>query len=49
MILGVPTRPNMVSLNGVAANNFKYDSTVQVLELDNIGIKMDDKLSLMWG
>lgn len=48
-ILGVPTRPNTVKLNGVSANNFLYDNTAQVLELDNIGLKMDDKLSLMWG
>ena len=38
----------MVSLNGTS-NNFEYDTTDQVLELDNINIKMDDKLSLMWG
>ena len=49
MILGVPTKPNMVKLNGVTANNFKYDSNAHMLELDNIGIKMDDQLSLMWG
>ena len=49
MILGVPTQPTMVKLNGVTANNYNYDSNVQVLQLDNIGIKMDGQLNLMWG
>ena len=49
MILGVPTKPNMVKLNGVTANNYNYDSSVQELQLDNIGIKMDGQLNLMWG
>jgi hypothetical protein len=49
VILGVPTKPNMVKLNGVTANNYNYDSSTQMLELNNIGIKMDGQLNLMWG
>ena len=48
-ILGVPTQPTMVKLNGVTANNYNYDRSAQVLQLDNIGIKMDGQLNLMWG
>ena len=48
MILGVPARPNSLLLNGSPVDEFEYDSTAQVLKIDSIDIKMDDKLNLSW-
>ena len=48
VILGVATRPSSVALNGSPISGFDYDSSSQVLSVDNINVKMDDKFTLSW-
>ena len=47
-IVGVPTKPSTVQLNGKATSNFTYDDASQVLEVDDIGLHMDSQFSIMW-
>lgn len=48
-ILGVPTHPSSLSLNGSPVTDFNYDGTTQVLALNNLSLNMDEKFSLIWG
>ena len=45
-ILGVATHPSSLAMNGSPLTDFDYDSFTQVLTVDNISIKMDEKFTL---